>query len=182
MSLIILGKSIDLSHLARISRRLTLDLPDGKQKLNALVEFDFSSHCYSRRPKKNEAIPQGVLVKDGSKHKPRNRIFCPIRYSYSKSLVQRIDDLIANNGTVEYSRHQNFFSTSLVDFLENGQPVTISYFIFMSAKKTNRVNEERRITVFVESAYHEDPAIPPPVGHGRPIQFSKLLGCIWNPS
>lgn len=179
MKILINDQLIDISHLRDIQRRMTLDLRGGKQKKNAFLEFRFSCHCYSRRPKEGEAIPPKMLVPDGSVHKPRNRIFCPDRYDLSLQLVQRIDHLIETNGDVEKSRHLNFFATHLLVSGEGGNVETVPYYIFMMPKKKQDPNQPPKLDIFVESAYPGDSQIPAPISKGKPAPLSQVLGEVW---
>ena len=158
---------------------MTLDLRGGLQKKNARLEFRFSCHCYSRRPKEGEAIPLGMRVTDGSAHSPRNRIFCQNRYDLSLQLVNKIDNLIATNGAVERSRHLNFFAIFLPTIGENGEVEQVAYYVFMHAKKKQDPNQPPKLDIYVESAYPDDPLIPAPIGKGREASLSVMLGEVW---
>lgn len=180
MHITINGESIDISHLRPITRKMTLDLRGGMQKKDARLEFRFSCHCYSRGPKEDEeAIPEGMLVPDGSMEQPRDRIFCPNRYELSLQLVEKIDALIASNGNVEKSRHLNFFATSLVVQDEGGDTQDVPYYVFMKAKKKQDPNQPPKLDIFVESAYPGDTNIPAPVAKGNPMPLSEVLGEVW---
>lgn len=173
-------RGYDLGHLQPIVRLMDLDLRAGNKKKDARLEISFSNHCYSRGPEQDEVIPPDELVPDGSKHKPRNRIFCPIRYEQSLFLVARIDALIADNGLVSKSRHLKFFSTTAVTQDDQGNPVVCSYYIFMSASKKQDLGKPKKIDIFVESAYFEKPTVPSPVSQGQPLKLSEILGQVWE--
>lgn len=175
MHISIQGELVDISHLAPITHRMTLDLRGGKQKNNAYLEISFSNHCYSRRPAEGEQIPANMLVLDGSRHYPRNRIFCPIRYGHSIALAQMINVLVQNNGHVRKSRHQNFFSTTVVT--QDG--AVVPYYIFISARKAQDPGMPKKLVLYVESAYPDSPHIPSPQGEGDPIPLSEMLGKVW---
>lgn len=179
MQLLIQGRLVSISHLKPIVRTMTLDLRGGYQKKNARLEFRFSCHCYSRRPANGVAIPADLLVRDGSKHEPRDRIFCQMRYNQSITLVQHIDDLINTNGLVQRSRHLNFFSTHVVTVDAHGVNTTTPYYIFMDATKKQDTGHPPKLDIFVESAYLEDPNIPSPSGIGAAMHLSELLGRVW---
>lgn len=171
---------VDISHLAMITCRMNLDLRGGKQKNNALLEINFSNHCYSRGPATGEAIPHDMFVADGSPQMPRNRIFCWNRYKHSLDLAAKIYSLIQNNGDVCKSRHRNFFSTTVVTHDENGVAIQVPYYIFISARKAQEEGKPQKLVLFVESAYPESPGIPSPVGHGAGMPLSKMLGKVWE--
>lgn len=174
------GQLYDLIHLRPFTRVMDLDLRGGNKKKGAHLEFRFSNHCYSRSPAVGEVIPPGELVQDGSKHSPRNRIFCPLRYEQSLSLVAHIDELIHGNGTVHRSRKLNFFTIKSVSITEFGLKIVCSYFVFMSAAKRQDAGKPKKIEIFVESAYLENPNIPNPNSEGNPLKFSEVLGKVWE--
>eukprot|EP01030_Chromulinospumella_sphaerica_P004958 gene4958-4856_t len=92
--------------------------------------------------------------------------------------ARHIDDLISSNGDVRKSRHDNFFSVSDVFEDANGIQTVCSYFVFMSGRKVSEPNQEKRIRVYVESAYPETPNVPHPDSvQSRP--FAAVLGDIW---
>jgi hypothetical protein len=179
MQLSINNQSYDISHLGPITRQMDLDLRGGCKKKNARLSFRFSCHCYSRGPAVGETIPDELRIPDGSAHKPRDRIFCEERYNYSLQLVQHLDTLIQTNGTVQRSRHLNFFATTLTLPSSEGQQLTVPYYIFLDATKKQDENQPPRLDIFVESAYTDDPNIPGPFGDGLPVQLSVLLGKVW---
>lgn len=160
--LMINGQPLSLSHLAAITRQVRMDLPGGHQK-TVRADFHFSCHCYSRSPKKlgvdqygvdiMEAIPQGLLVPDGSAHMPRDRIFCPDRYELSKQLVACIDAMIANNGIVTNSNHINYFHFSSLTHNVANLPNPADYYIFFGLKTIKPDNMARQFKISVESAY-----------------------------
>jgi len=174
MKLFIDGKLVDISHLAPIQCRMDLNVIGGKIKKNALLEFRFSNHCYSRGQKDdNEIIPNGMLVVDGV----RNRIFCQTRYTLSLNLALHINELVSTNGMVEKSRHLNFFSTTMV----SPDGVEIPYYVFMRPQKVQKANQPPKIDIHIESAYHhDDSSIPAPISIGAPKRLSEVLGEVWS--
>jgi hypothetical protein len=173
MLILINDQPVDISHLAPIQCRMDLNVLGGKIKKNALLEFKFSNHCYSRGQKDGEIVPADMLVIDGA----RERIFCKTRYSLSFNLTRHIYDLVSNNGMVEKSRHLNFFSTTIVS--PNG--VEIPYYVFMRPQKKQDANQPPKIYVHVESAYHhDDQSIPAPTSKGTAQKLSEVLGEVWS--
>lgn len=180
MRILINNQLVDISHLQEITRTMTLDISRGNtQKKNARLEFRFSCHCYSRGPKEGEHIPPELLVPDGSAEMPRDRIFCQIRYNLSLQLVQHIDRLIEENGIVQKSRHLNFFATQLLTPDEHGVMQEMPYYVFMKAKKKQDPNQPKKLDIFIESAYPDDPSVPAPVPKGGPMRLSFVLGEVW---
>lgn len=173
------GQKVCLAHLARIRRQVKLALSGNKTKV-VDVDFRFSSHCYSRGLKDGEVAPEGQGVPDGSKELPRPRVFDPERYELSKGLVDMIDQMIVSDSVVTKSRHENFFRVDdvVVERDESGQ--TVSYFIFMHAKKVEDPGRPKTIIVTVESAYAEVDDIPNPIGQGS-RSFGEMLGEKWEP-
>ena len=179
MTLILSGVTYSLSHLAKIERKVEVALP-GNLKKTILVEFRFSCHCYSRGPSKGEGIPPALKIADGSKEKPRDRIFDLRRYQLSFELVACIDALIADHGQVQKSRHDNFFRVDTLQETIEGVLTPITYYIFMSARKSVEPNQEKRILIYVESAYPELPSVPSPHST-REMSFAEALGKVWAP-
>lgn len=177
MPLILSGESYSLSHLAQIERRIEVPLRGGFKK-KILVEFRFSSHCYSRGPSQGEVIPPALKIPDGSVQKPRDRIFDLRRYNLSFRVVACIDALIACQGDVHKSRHDNFFRVDMLQENIDGVLTLVSYYIFMSAQKVAEPNQEKRIRVFIESAYPELPNVPSP-DFVRVLSLTEVLGKIW---
>lgn len=173
------GQTLSLSHLAPIRRRVALALSGGKAK-RVDVDFRFSCHCYSRGLKDGEIAPDGLAVPDGSKEMPRPRILDLERYELSKGIVGMIDQLIANNGIVTKSRHENFFRVDNVLVHRHGVSDTVSYFLFMHARKVEEPGRPKTILVTVESAYAAMEGIPNPVGQGSRL-FGQMLGEKWEP-
>jgi len=171
----------DLSHLtSRVVRTMTLDLRAGKQKHNVRLEFRFSCHCYSRKPKAGETIPTHLFIPEGPRSNPRDRIFCEKRYLLSLDLLTLIDDLILNNKEVDRSRNHNIFSTHLVMFNEDGTSTEIEYYIFMDVNKKQDPSQPPKLEIFIESAYPQDDNVPNPASHGRPLKLSVVLGNVWE--
>ncbi len=179
MALQINGVTYSLAHLAEIERRIEVPLR-GNLKKKILVLFRFSCHCYSRGPAQGEVIPPAFRIPDGSKEMPRDRIFDPRRYNLSFQLVGCIDALIASQGHVHKSRHDNFFRIDTQQETIDGVLTPISYYIFMSAKKSAEPQQEKRIRIHVESAYPESPSVPDPHSE-RALPFVEMLGKIWAP-
>lgn len=179
MSLVLGGVAYSLAHLSTIERRVEVPLRGGLKK-TIVVEFRFSCHCYSRGPSQGEVIPPALLIPDGSVQKPRDRIFDKRRYELSHQLVGCIDALLSSEGTVHRSRHDNFFRVDTLQENVNGVLTPISYYIFMSARKVAEPGQPKRIKIYVESAYPELPAVPPPVST-QAHPFREVLGKIWAP-
>jgi|GEM_PF-2084305 len=171
----------DLSHLEKLVRTMTLDLRGvNRQKHNVRLEFRFSNHCYSKRPKEGEVIPAHLLVIDGSKQNPRNRIFNEQRYLLSLDLIQKLDDLITNNREVDRSRNHNVFSTHLIQVNQDGTATEVPYYIFMDVSKKQEPQQPAKLDIFIESAYPHDENVPGPAATGRPIKLSVVLGSVWE--
>lgn len=171
------GAAISLSHLSRFRRRVTLELPGAKTKA-VDVEFRFSCHCYSRGLRDGEVPALGQAVPDGSRHTPRPRVFDGEPYELSKDLIGMLDQLILRNGIVSKSRHDNFHRVDKVQAERNGSMKTVSYFIFMHARRLEPPGRPKSVLVVVESAYPQQDDIPDPVGHGVRT-FGQMLGETW---
>lgn len=173
------GQSVCLAHLAPIRRQVRLVLSGSKTK-EVQVDFRFTSHCYSRGLKEGEVAPVGQAVPDGSREMPRPRVFDPERYELSKDLIGMLDQMIGNNSTVTKSRFENFFRVDDVAVERDGTMTTVSYFIFMHAKKVEDPGRPKTLLVTVESAYAEVDGIPNPIGKGS-RSFGEMLGEKWAP-
>ncbi|AYQ27467.1 MULTISPECIES: hypothetical protein [unclassified Polaromonas] len=175
MALQINGVSYSLSHLSKFERKIDVPLKGGFTK-KILVEFRFSPHCYSRGLSEGEVMPAGMKVADGA----RDRVFDLRRYNLSFNLVASIDALIAAQGDVHKSRHDNFFRIDNLEETLDGVVTPISYYIFMSAEKESEPNKEKRIRIYVESAYPLLANVPAPHSK-RVLPFVEVLGKIWAP-
>jgi len=171
------GEQIDLSHLASITRKVSLELRGNLHK-TVEVEFHFSCHCFSRGLAEGEKAPAGHEVPDGSAQMPRPRVFDRERYALSHRLVQIIDKLIADNGVVTKTRHENFYRVDQVETTRDGATRAVAYFIFFHARKVQQPNRPKSLLVWVESAYPEQDDIPHPRGQGS-RSFAAMLGEKW---
>lgn len=171
------GEAISFDHLQPIKRRVTLELR-GNLKKEVDVVFEFSCHCYSRGLKDGEIAPAGHEVPDGSRHMPRPRSFDAERYELSRGLVDLIDQLIEQNGKVTKTRQENFYRVDQVQTLRDGVVKTVTYFIFMHARKVEEPNRPKMLRVFVESAYPEQDGIPHPDGTST-RSLGAMLGEKW---
>lgn len=168
-----------LSHLQQLSRRIAVPLRGIATPKEVLVEFRFSNHCYSRGPGTGESIPPDMLIPDGSPKHPRNRIFDPRRHRLSLNLPVLIDQAIAGTSHLYRSRKHNYFSVSGVSEDIDGATSVCEYYVFMSAKKECPPQQQKRISVFIESAYPETPSIKKPE-RVAPRNFCDLMGEIWS--
>lgn len=175
--LIIDGQAVSLDHLKPIRHRVNLTLRGNVTK-TVDVEFHFSNHCYSRGLSDGEEAPVGYVIPDGSVHKPRPRAFDWERYELSKRLVGLLGQLIEENGLVSKTHYDNFYRVDQVETLRDGSTKTVSYFIFMHARKVSEPNRPKMIRVQVESAYPEQDGIPHPQGQGS-RSFGAMLGEKW---
>jgi hypothetical protein len=50
----------------------------------------------------------------------------------------------------------------------------------MLAKKRQDPNQPHKLSIFIESAYQADSQFPAPVGKGKPMQLSVVLGEVWE--
>lgn len=173
------GQKVCLAHLVPIRRRVKLALSGDKSR-EVDVDFRFSSHCYSRGLKEGEVAPVGQAVPDGSTEMPRPRVFDLERYELSKNLVGMLDQMIGADSIVSKSRHENFFRVDDVVVERDGTLQTVSYFIFMHAKKVEDPGRPKTILVTVESAYAAVGDIPNPIGQGS-RSFGQMLGEKWAP-
>lgn len=176
-SLKINGEEVALGHLDPITRQVNLELRGGVRKL-VPVEFRFSSHCFSRSLAPGECAPPGQLIADGSAHMPRPRVFDPERYELSLHLVKVIDQLIASNGRVSRTRHENFYRIEDPRALLRREAGARQYFVFFHARRLRVGNRPKSLLIWVESAYPAKDGVPPPRSAGART-FAAALGESW---
>lgn len=171
------GQRFSIDHLKPVERFVTVPLR-GNFSAKLLIEFRFMNHCYTRSVGPDELVVIEDLISEGPQSNQRNRVFCPVRYAQSFHLMGHIDRLIQVQGDVYVSQHKNFFSVQPV-LQDDLQAVRSMYFVFMDAKKKKAPNTQTRILVTVQSAYVENPSIPPPSTKHR-AGFLTLLGRAWT--
>jgi hypothetical protein len=174
------GAVLDLSHLQDIRCKIPATLRGGLKK-DIPVEVTFSCHCYSRRLKAGEVMPAGKLVaKEGPRDAPRDRIFDPRRYDFSKRLREAIVQLIAADERIFQTQHHNFVRIEVVEEQQDGTAQQLDYYVFLSMRKHDQPNEPKVIRLFVESAYPEDLLHYDRPKLGKPMPLTRALAECWE--
>lgn len=148
---------------------MRFDSLSAKRRLRINVKF--SNHCFSHKKQENTDYPKEKELLD---HGGRSRIFCPIRYQLSLALPQIVRSL--NNPkckVYETASRRNFNYSIEVD-----DPKGPYHLFFEVSKARGELAKMQDITLFVESAYHEDPEQTPPILIGR-IGFQVLCSNIY---
>jgi len=156
------GVTYDLTHLHPRAFRFERPAEDNKPAEIYLVHTIFTSHCFTREPKKAEVHDATLVYADGYE----NRIFDLRRYELSKLLPEIIQSMPARKPR-HNSNRQNFFSVELVT--ENGS--TVEYDIFFKVRKVAK----GRLEMIVETAFVRDPAYNSTRPNGKPIRFWIIL-------
>lgn len=142
------GETISLSHLADKEYSYTIEktAKHPEQVLNVLVQY--SSHCISLAPKRDEKIDfsgnnSERKIFDGRVY----RCFCDNRYELSKFLPDIFTDLL--NKKCIFTGKENFMMVEIItkDFKR------LDYEIFFSV---SQYKERSSLKIYVESAYVRD--------------------------
>lgn len=171
------GRTFDLTHMNGFEGKTDANLRAGQVK-KAPIKVEFSCHCWSRRPVDGEAIPPSHLVPEGSKHAPRNRIFCESRYELSRALPELVQTLLTNGGNVHKTDFDNILRVDFVVPLVANRP-PIEYFVFLKPEKKTPGGAQKHIRLFIESAYPES-VMYDKVNYGKPYSFAKVMGEVWE--
>ena len=163
--LIIGGKAVDLAHLQPFS--FNVDSVLAKKSLR--IHVTFSNHCFTKAYDP-ESHPLGTPIFDQSSSRPRT--FCPVRYSLSMALPGLIQGLDHPKAKVsETAAERNWAYSIKIDDPQG------PYHVFFELRRANEKPQD--LTLFVESAYHEDPEIGPPRLKGS-MSFLLLCGKVFQ--
>lgn len=156
------GIQCDLRHLHPCTIRFERPATDGQTPEVFTVDVRFTSHCFTRAPKENEAYDPRQLYPD----REELRLFDFQRYELSKGLPDIIRGLPARKPRHNRTR-QNYFTVELID--ANG--VRVDYEIFFKVKKPRR----GRLEMLVETAFVRDLEHQSSRPSGRPVGFWIIL-------
>ena len=156
------GVTFDLMHLHPRTLRFERPAEGIKPAEVYTVNTIFTSHCFTREPKKAEVYDATLLYPDGYE----KRIFDLRRYELSKLLPEIIQSMPSRKPRHNNNR-QNFFSVEAVT--EDGR--TVEYDIFFKVRKVAR----GRLEMIVETAFVRDPAYDSTRPNGKPIRFWIIL-------
>lgn len=133
------------------------------------VNITFSNHCFSFSPAEGGVYDDELKLVD---HGNRPRIFCPIRYRLSKRVPEIVRSLNNDRCYVwETKTTRNFNYSIEIDDPEG------PYHLFMKVTRSTNLKQQE-VSVFIESAYHEDPEKGPPDLLGR-MKFHTLCSNVY---
>lgn len=156
------GKAYDLAHLHPRTFRFERPAEGNKPAEVYKVDTIFTSHCFTREPKKAEIYNKSQVYPNDHE----NRLFDFRRYELSKQLPEIIQTLPARKPRHNNNR-RNFFSVEVI--AENG--ATIEYDIFFKVRKVAK----GRLEMIVETAFVRDPDYNSLRPEGKPIRFWIIL-------
>lgn len=135
------------------------------------IHVTFSNHCFTKGYKVENHV-SGEPIIDPSSAKPR--LFCPIRYSLSKSLPSIISSLNHPKLKVwETVAERNWAHSILID--DPAGP----YHVFLTVGRPSAKHRHLQdLDLKVESAYHQDPGVDPPRLRGS-MSFLLLCGKVY---
>lgn len=128
-----------------------------------------------------QTVPAGTYsFDDGSKHKPRLRVFDLERYTLSLDLPALINTLVGSNHIVSRTdRRDNIVRVDKVLVNRNGISMPVSYYILMHPTKIAKAaNAPARLKVMIESAYPEKVGFHGPNMKGS-RSLAEMLGEYW---
>jgi hypothetical protein len=156
------GKTYDLSHLHPRTFRYVRPAEGNKPAEIYKVDTIFTSHCFTREPKKAENYDKNLEYSDDYE----NRLFDFRRFELSKQLPEIIQTLPARKPRHNNNR-RNFFSVEAI--AENG--AAVEYDIFFKVRKVSK----GRLEMIVETAFVRDLDHDSLRPDGKPIRFWIIL-------
>ena len=156
------GKAYDLTHLHPRTFRFERPAEGTRPAEVYKVDTIFTSHCFTRQPKKAESYDKNLLYSDGYE----NRLFDFRRYELSKQLPEILQSMPARK-PYHNSNRRNFFTVEVL--AESGN--LVEYDIFFKLRKTAR----GRLEMIVETAFVRDPEYNSIRPAGKPIRFWIIL-------
>ncbi|MNQ75262.1 hypothetical protein D3C85_900480 [compost metagenome] len=165
--LVLEGTIYEFNHLDPFTMRF--DSNAAKRQLRVNVRF--SNHCFSHAPVEGMVYPMQRMLQD---HNKRERVFCPIRYRLSVDLPAIVRSLNNPGCKVYQTAARRNFNYSVVV-----QDPTGPYHLFFEVSKSRGdAAKMQELTLFVESAYHEEPLGKGPALLGR-IGFHMLCSNVF---
>jgi hypothetical protein len=156
------GKTYDLTHLHPRTFRFERPAEGTRPAEVYKVDTIFTSHCFTRQPKKAESYNKNLLYSDGYE----SRLFDFRRYGLSKQLPEIVQTMPARK-PYHNSNRRNFFTVEVL--AESGN--LVEYDIFFKLRKTAR----GRLEMIVETAFVRDPEYDSIRPAGKPIRFWIIL-------
>jgi hypothetical protein len=156
------GRTYDLTHLHPRTFRFERPAEETRPAEVYKVDTIFTSHCFTRQPKKAESYDKNLLYSDGYE----NRLFDFRRYELSKQLPEIVQTMPARK-PYHNSNRRNFFTVEVL--AESGN--LVEYDTFFKSRKTAR----GRLEMIVETAFVRDPEYNSIRPAGKPIRFWIIL-------
>lgn len=165
-----------LDHL--VDMEVIIDLKVDNQIQSIPVQVKFTNHCYTRG--KKEGDHPSMLV--GKAHRAKNgdlleRVFCPIRWEYSKKLPDIIKD-ISYKTCLHGSRGVEFIYRQDAT---NQQNTHEGWYLCIKLA----LKDKRRLQLIINSCHHRNNR-PENIRPGSPKRFNMLVSEIikkkkWSP-
>lgn len=142
------GIRLDLSHLQDTIYRFSIEATAQFPKIDFNVLVQYSSHCISWGPKRNEVIDFDLIGADRLvvDDKGIRRCFCDSRYQLSSNLPGVFETLIDRQCL--FTGRENWLTVEILN--SNGE--TEEYEVFFSITRQT----SRMLRIYVESAYVRD--------------------------
>jgi hypothetical protein len=152
------GLEYALNHLHPHEWEVTIPAKDGKPARCLQIMVSYSLHCFTRRPKDGEEIPDAAWYSDSRE----SRVFDVVRWELSKYLP----DIIT---TLEQRRclHTGREEFVTVEMLHEGRH--FDYAVFFTVTKARKSGAD--LNLFVNSAHERVEAIK----YKKPIRFHVIL-------
>ncbi|ORJ64421.1 hypothetical protein B5717_22980 [Aeromonas hydrophila] len=160
--LVIDGTTYQFSHLEPFTMRFVSKAAGRTLRVNVR----FSNHCFSHSPEDGATYPSQLMLQD---HNDKARVFCSIRYRLSVDLPAIVRSLNNPACKVYQTAARRNFNYSL----EVSDPKGPYHLFFEVARTKGNDAKMQDLSLFVESAYHEDPLGEGPALLGR-IGFHVL--------
>jgi hypothetical protein len=152
------GQEYALDHLHPYPWEIVIPSKDGKPDRCLQVLVSYSLHCFTRRPKDGEAIPDDAWYSDSRE----SRVFDVLRWELSKYLPDIITSL--EQRRCLHTGREEFVT---VEVLHEGRQ--FEYAVFFSVTKGGKSGAN--LNLFVNSAHERTEAIK----YKKPIRFHFIL-------
>jgi hypothetical protein len=156
------GNTCDLAHLHPRTFRFERPAEGNRPAEVYKVDTIFTSHCFTRQPKKAESYDKDMLYSDGYE----SRLFDFRRYELSKQLPEIVRTMAARK-LYHNGNRRNFFTVEVIG--ESGK--LVEYDIFFKVRKMAK----GRLEMIVETAFVRDPEYGSTRPAGKPIRFWIIL-------
>jgi hypothetical protein len=156
------GKTYELTHLHPRTFRFERPAEGNRAAEVYKVDTIFTSHCFTRQPKKAETYDNNLLYFDGYE----SRLFDFRRYELSKQLPEIVRTMPARK-SCHNSNRRNFFTVEVIG--ENDR--LVEYDVFFKVRKMAK----GRLEMIVETAFVRDPEYDSSRPSGKPIRFWIIL-------